>query len=223
MITFLNSSVFTQKREITESEFEKITSQAKGLAYDGKWRVTMNSAHFEKDFKTPVKEISEISEGENNTRRYLRVEKNRDVKTERERIVIGDIEYTRASENPWTKLIRESSSISGTGGISARGDKAVVSGTEPNLKEKTFKYFYIGEEVLDGQKNSIYESRKFRSYQLRPDWNYSYTIVEQFWISKDGQLFKQTSQTIDSKNRLTLDIIWRYEHPTDIKIEAPIK
>lgn len=206
--------VVAQKREITEKEFDSIESKAGKLSYTGTHRRRMVSFHYEKEAPSvPSREISEVSEESADGRtRSLRIDKGRDRTAETERIRIGAVEYIRTKDKPWARVDNKSENGRGFG----------TWGDVP-LNQKEYKFFFVGKVELNGQDVELYESRKFRNYQLSPNQNHAYTMLDRIWVRDDGRYLKRHSQTIESDGRISFDMVLTYEYPAEIKIEAPIK
>lgn len=208
-------SGLAQKKELSEQEFEKIKTAAEKLTFESNRRTEMDSKHFDKGSATEVTlAISEVTESTpNGNRRSLRTEKDVKGAKERETIRVDGVEYLRTEGSKWLKQEKE-----------PRGGNRFSAWGEPAGKQQQkFDFAYLGKVPLSGSNLDLYESRKFRSYQLRPDWNHSYTIVERMWIGADGRFVKRQSQTIESDGHLSIDIVWTYTYPAKLSIEAPIK
>lgn len=207
------SSGLAQKNDLTEQEFEKIKTAAEKLTFESNRRIVMDSKHFDKGSATEVtltiSEVTESTPGGN--WRSLRTEKGAKGTKERETIKVDGVEYFRTEGSKWLKEEKEPN---GANRFSAWGEPA-------GKQQQKFDFAYLGKVQLSGLTVDLYESRKFRSYQLRPDWNYSYTIVERMWIGADGKFVKGQSQTIESDGHLSIDIVWTYAYPAKLSIEAP--
>lgn len=174
----------------------------------------MDSRHFDrKSGKEVTLTISEVNEGTpNGDRRSLRIEKNGSGTKERETRKVGGIEFVRADGSGWVRK----------DDVKRDPNRFTIYGDPAGKELKKFEFAYLGKVPLSGQEVDLYESRKFRSYQLRPDWNHSYTIVERVWIDASGKPVKKQSQTIESNGLTSLDIVWTYTYPEKLTIEAPI-
>lgn len=183
------------------------------MSYAVNHRVKMDSKHFDKGSTEPILVINETSEGTTDgSSRSLRVEKNKNGTKENETIRTGGVEYIRTGGQKWAKRGKDSNP-----------NRFSVWGDPSGRKEEKFDFAYLGKVQLFGLEVDMYESRKFRSYQLRPDWVHAYTIVNRLWIGADGKFIKQQSQTIEGDGHMSIDIVWTYEYPAKLKIEAPIK
>lgn len=213
-VILLSGTGLAQKRELSEQEFEKIKTDAEDRSYKSNRHIVMESRHFDKGSAArPTLEIGEVSEGTADGHwRSLRIEKNKDGTKENETIIIGKAEYVRSSGGSWALKVDE------------EGNRFTVSGKwgEANLKETDFKFAYLGKVEVDGQNCSLYESKQYRNYQLRPGRNLAYTIIERLWIGADGKFIKRQTQTVESDGHLSIDTVWTYEYPARLKIEAPI-
>lgn len=204
----------SQERELSEQEFEKVESDAQKLSTTSNRRTVMDSKHVDKASPAMVTlEIREVSERTvKGDWRSIRVEKGKNGTKETANMSVGGVDYVRTADGRWLKKEK----VKDQGRFSVFGDPA-------GRKEERFQYAYLGKVELAGIKLDLYESRKFRSYQLRPDWNHSYTTIERLWLSPDGKLAKRQSQTAESDGHISVDTVWAYEYPGTLIIEAPIK
>jgi hypothetical protein len=218
VLFLLSFSIFAQNKGMTEQEFDQTLEKANKTTYDGVLRSSMYSEHYERDTgKKAVSVITEIFESDGNeSSRSLRTQMGKIHNLERESIRIGSVEYIREHGSKWAKINKDESS---KGGLS--GSVFTVAGEE-KLKEQKFEYRHIGKVSLNGETVDLYESEKYRNYQFRPDWNHKYTIIDQYWINSAGRYVKRKNRTIEGDGFVTLEIVWTYEYPTEIKIEAPI-
>jgi hypothetical protein len=133
-----------------------------------------------------------------------------------EKITIGDTEYVRKDDGPWT-VVRE---VPWNGQGVGDGDG---TGTGKPMKDSkwTVEFKSIGGERIGGEDAKLYQRRVVLKYTGSDGKPVEDITTRREWYNKDGLFLKTEIRVVDNSGKMLHHALSVYEYGPQIKIEAP--
>ena len=205
------STVFSQSRDITDAELNKLISDAAAKRTEVPLREKTSTTGY-----APGESSEALYEfGPNDTFHYRLVEKRNGVETKAEVIRIGTVRYTMQKDGSWLKDSPQQSTGGGSGFGSGYGTGSSVK------PEVTEEIRFVGSDEIHGQTISHYRKIHIVKFIGRTP-PITRKVVDEYWFNADGLLVKESHEDVLDNFPQRYTSVTEYEYDKDIKITAPI-
>jgi hypothetical protein len=204
-------AVFSQSRDITDAELDKLITDAAAKREGVPRREKVSTTGYD-----PGESSEALYEfGPNDTYHYRFVEKRNGVETKAEVIRIGSVRYTIQKDGSWLKNSPQQSTGTGSGMGSGYG-------TGSNVKpEVTEEIRFVGSDEIHGKTISHYRKIHVVKFIGRTP-PMTRKVVDEYWFDADGLLVKESHEDVHENFPQNYSSVTEYEYDKDIKITAPI-